>query len=182
MLEDGKNVQSLAVIVLDVFAYNTGLLVVPKIGIWSRIRNFPKKRSDLSRFSEHWWNSDLFRPLNFENQSFGSKVMHFCSIFSFKMLKARKCSEFVLNFVSFGAFYYEKWLKFRKCSELVPNFTLCRAFNLEKNWLLELKLENVIICIVKNRKCSELVQNLTFFSDVPNTKSASLTTLLLWNA
>ena len=130
------------------------LLVVPKIGIWSRIRNFPKKRSDLSRFSEHWWNSDLFRLLNFENRSFGSKVMHFFSIFSFKMLKARKCSEFVPNFVSFGAFYYEKGLTFRKCSELVPNFTLCGAFNLEKNWLLVLKLENVLICIVKNRKCS----------------------------
>ena len=67
-------------------------LVVLKIGIWSRIRNFPKKRSDLSRFSEHWWNSDLFSPLNFENQSSGSKVMHFCSIFSFKMLKERKYS------------------------------------------------------------------------------------------
>ena len=40
---------------------NSGLLVVPKIGTWSRIRNFPKKRSDLSRFSEHWWNFDLFR-------------------------------------------------------------------------------------------------------------------------
>ena len=81
-----------------------GLLVVPKIGIWFRIRSSPKKRSDLSQFSEHWWNSDLFTPLNFENWSSGSKVMHFCSIFSFKMLKARKCSEFVPNFVSFGAF------------------------------------------------------------------------------
>ena len=47
------------------------------------------------------------------------------------MLKARKCSEFVPNFVSFGAFFYEKLLTLRKCSELDPNFTLCGAFNLE---------------------------------------------------
>ena len=59
-----------------------------------------------------------------KNRSFGSKVTHFCSIFSFRMLKPRKCSEFVLNFVSFGAFYYEKRLTFRKCSELDPNLTL----------------------------------------------------------
>ena len=113
-------------------SFYSGLLVVLKIGIWSRIRNFPKKRSDLSRFSEHWWNSDLFSPVNFENWSFGSKVMHFFSILSFKMLEARKCSEFVPNFVSFGAFCHEKWLLFSKCSELALNFTLCGDFNSEK--------------------------------------------------
>ena len=91
-----------------------------------------------------------------------SKLCIFPGFLVLRCSKARKCSEFVPNFVSFGAFYYEKWLTFRKCSEMVPNFTPCGAFNLEKNdfWYL---LENVLICIVKKRKCSQLVLNLTMF-------------------
>ena len=67
-----------------------------------------------------------------------SKLCIFPGFLVLRCSKARKCSEFVPNFVSFGAFYYEKWLTFRKCSEMVPNFTPCGAFNLEKKWLLVL--------------------------------------------
>ena len=101
------------------------------------------------------------------------KVMHFSRIFSFKMLQSQKMFWICSKFCLFWCFLLWKVTYIQKMFWNGSKFYTLWSFQLRKKWLL------VLIGKCSNLYCQEekMFPIGPQFDDVPNTKSASLTTL-----